>query len=321
MRQILTASLLLLFAAGCKKNDIADSPADVPPGFHLRYIEVEEHLFGGYLHLYGNFGDSTAGSKVKVGNTVISGTSTGEGFLLEWKPWYIKVEIGDPDDDTGGGNISVINNGKESNKRMVNIWELDMLYREPDEGTILKELRIQGFIRADVDPVAGTRFMPKRNSFASETIAYWAIGGSGQSSYSGGGVTISLENREGFINWKKPYTDNAGLPENFQSEMTYEDRGFTISGLRVHENKATRRSYLPHESTVPHILDYTFRADIVPLNESFRLELDGNNAIKAGTFVTGPHGTQLGFIWDAAEAPNHKYHHTLQWAKMEPRFK
>jgi hypothetical protein len=323
MRLIIAACLLAgLSLTACKKSEVAANPdPTIPSGFHLRYIEVEEHLFGANLHLYGNFGDSSAGSKVKVGNTILTQAANGYGFIREWKPWYINLEIGDPNDNAGAGNVSVINNGRESNKRMVNVWEVDMLYREPDVGTILKELRIQGFIRADVDPVSGPRFSPQRSSLAAKSLAYWAIGGSGQSSYPGGGVTISLENRAGHIIWQKPYRDNTALQENFQTELTYENRAFEITRLSVHEKDATRHSYLAHGSTVPHILDYTFRSEVVPLNRSFKLELDANNAIKAGTYVTGPHGTQYGFIWSAAEAPNHRFHHTLQWNKIEPRFK
>ena len=32
------------------------------------------------------------------------------------------------------GYVSVINGGKETNKRMLNVWEISLLYKQPDEG-------------------------------------------------------------------------------------------------------------------------------------------------------------------------------------------
>ena len=102
-------NLILLFIitivslSSCKKSSV-DKPVEPPSsGFALDYMEVEENLFGGYLYLYGNFGDSTSASKVKVGNTIVTGYPTGEGVILAWTSFYIKLSIGDPDDNTGGG--------------------------------------------------------------------------------------------------------------------------------------------------------------------------------------------------------------------------
>lgn len=318
---VILGALLISFSS-CKKettNNQPDTPA--PTGFGLRYMQLEEDLFGGILHLYGNFGDSSASSKVKVGNVLIDGQGSYDGIILKWDPWAIKLRIGDPNDNSGGGYVSVFNKGKETNKRMLNIWELNMLYKQPDNGTILKEVRFKAFLRGDVDPHNMPVNIAPRNSFASKSEAYWAIGGQGQSTYPGGGMTISLENRNGILFWSKPYTDAAGDERAFQSEVTIENGEFVLTGLRVHKKKATKHSYLAHGSTAPFIQDYDFSVEVIPLNEEVKLPFDAAQAIKAGTFITGPHGTQYDFTWSAAEAPNHMYHYTLQWEKAEARFR
>lgn len=133
-----------LLIAACSKPT-SEPPVGPSSGFALDYMEVEEHLFGAYLYLYGNFGDSSTTSKVKVGNTLLNGNASAHGSILSWSPFYIKVSIGDPDDDTGAGYVSVLNGGKETNQRMLNVWELSLLYKEPDEGTLLKEVRFMYF--------------------------------------------------------------------------------------------------------------------------------------------------------------------------------
>jgi hypothetical protein len=307
--------------SACKKSD-ADKPVPTPSSsFALDYMEVEENLFGANLYLYGNFGDSSSTSNVKVSNTVISGKPTADGVILAWTPYYIKVSIGDPDDDTGGGYVSVINGGKETNKRMLNVWELSLLYKEPDEGSILKEVRFKAFLRADADPHKNLVTLSMPSSFSSRSEAYWAIGGQGHASYSGGGMTISLENRSGMVIWNKPYHDQTNVDNNFQSEVIFKNGAFEISDLRMHKLAATKYSYLADGSPTPHIVDFDFRVEVLPINEILKLELDNTKAIKAGNYITGPHGTQYDFTWDAAEAPNHMHNFTLQWDKTEPRFK
>lgn len=305
----------------CKKSDV-DKPAGTPSsGFTFDYMEVEENLFGAYLHLYGNFGDSAADGKVKIGNTILDMDASVDGAILSWKPYYIKVSIGDPDDDAGAGYVSVINKGKESNKRMLNVWEISMLYKEPDEGSILKEVRFNGILRADAGTHRTMATHQRPSSFAARSEAFWAIGGEGHSSYSGGGVRISLENRSGMVVWSKPYQDNTHDATNFQSEVLFRDGVFKISNLQMHQVDATNISNHADGSPGPFITSYDFRVQVLPMNESLTLELDNNGAIKAGTFITGPHGTQYDFTWDAAEAPNHMHNYTLQWAKADPRFR
>lgn len=322
MRNLILLFLITVVSlAACKKSDV-DKPVEGPSGsFALDYMEVEENLFGANLYLYGNFGDSTAASKVKVGNTLVNGKPTADGVILAWTPFYIKVSIGDPDDDTGAGFISVINGGKETNKRMLNVWEISLLYKEPDEGTILKEVRFNAFLRADADPHRNVVTFSRPSSFSSRSDAFWAIGGQGHASYTGGGMTISLEDRSGVVIWSKPYRDNTNEDNNFQSEVKFKDGAFEISDLRMHKKEATRYSYLADGSPAPYITDYDFRVEALPLNDTLKLELDNNKTIKAGTFTTGPHGTQYDFTWDASEAPNHMHNFTLQWEKAEPRFK
>ncbi len=311
--------LVVISFVACKKAGVkkADNPSS---GFVLDYMEVEEHLFGANLYLYGNFGDSSAGSKVKVGNTIIDGTPRGDGVIISWMPFLIKISIGDPDDDTGAGYVSVLNAGKESNKRMLNVWEISLLYKEPDEGSILKEVRFNGILRADASPHRTLTTMSLPSSFSSRSESFWAIGGQGHSSYTGGGTTISLVNRSGMVFWSKPYLDNTNEDGNFQSEVKFKDAVFTVSGLRMHKKMATQISNLADGSPAPFITDYDFRVEVLPLNEVLTLELDEDNAIKAGSFITGPHGTQYDFTWDANEAPNHMHNYTLEWLKAMPRF-
>ncbi len=317
---ILFLFITIVSATACTKS-ATEKPAEGPSAsFSLDYMEVEENLFGGYLYLYGNFGDSTSGSKVKVGNTILNDKPTGDGVILSWKPYLIKVSIGDPDDDTGAGYVSVINGGVESNKRMLNVWEISMLYKQPDEGTILKEVRFNAFLRADAGTHRNVMTLSMPSSFSSRSEAYWAIGGQGHSSYPGGGMTISLEDRSGMVIWSKPNHDNTNQDNNFQSEVKFKNRAFEISDLRMHKKIATRISSLPDGSPTPYILDYDFRVEVLPMNEVLKLELDGSNAIKAGTFVTGPHGTQYDFAWEGVEALNHMHNFTLEWTKTSPRF-
>jgi hypothetical protein len=321
MRNII---VFLFFTAislvACKKAGV-EKPVDGPSAsFALDYMEVEENLFGANLYLYGNFGDSTSTSKVKIGNTLIDDRPTADGVIMEWKPYYIKVSIGDPNDDAGAGYVSVINGGKESNKRMLNVWEISLLYKEPDEGSILKEVRFNAYLRADANPHRNVVTFSLPSTFSSRSEAYWAIGGQGHAAYTGGGMTISLENRSGMVIWNKPYRDNTNEDNNFQSEVRFKDGAFEISDLRMHKKDATRYSYLADGSPAPYITAYDFRVEVLPLNETLKLELDNNRAIKAGSFVTGPHGTQYDFTWDASEAPNHMHNFTLEWAKAEPRF-
>lgn len=322
MRRLIVSTFItaILFTA-CKKTE-TEKPVEGPSAsFALDYMEVEENLFGAYLYLYGNFGDSSSASKVKISNTLLDGNPTANGVILAWSPTYIKVSIGDPDDDTGAGYVSVINGGKETNKRMLNVWELSMLYKEPDEGTLLKEVRFNVFLRADAHTHRNIHTFSRPSSFAARSEAYWAIGGQGQASYSGGGMTITLENRSGMVIWAKPNVDNTNKDNNFQSELSFKDGVFKLSDLRMHKKKATRYSYLAHGSPAPYITDYDFRVEALPLNDTLRLELDNNRAIKAGRFVTGPHGTQYDFSWDASDAGNHMHNYTLEWIKTEPRFK
>jgi hypothetical protein len=284
-------------------------------------MEVEENLFGAYLHLYGNFGDSTAASKVKIDNTVVNGKPTGDGVIVDWKPWYIKVSIGDPGDNTGAGYVSVLNGGKETNKRILNVWEISMLYKEPDEGTILKEVRFKAFLRADAQPHPNLPTLSMPSSFSARSEAYWAIGGQGHSSYPGGGMTISLAHGTGTVIWNKPYQDATNAPDNFQSEVKFKNGLFELSGLRMHKKIATSISSLADGSPAPYISNYDFRVEVIPMNETLHLELDDKQAIKGGNFTTGPHGTQYDFTWEGSEAPNHMHNFTLQWSKAEPRFK
>src|SRR5260221_7377235 len=115
---ILFLFITTAFLSACKKSGI-EKPVEGPStNFALDYMEVEENLFGANLYLYGNFGDSTSASKVKIGSTLINGKASADGVILAWTPFYIKVSIGDPDDDAGAGYISVINDGKETNKSM-----------------------------------------------------------------------------------------------------------------------------------------------------------------------------------------------------------
>ena len=310
----------ILSLVACKKSGI-DKPVEGPStSFAFDYMEVEEYLFGANLYLYGNFGDSTSGSKVKIGNTLINGKASADGVILAWTPFYIKVSIGDPDDDTGAGYVSVINGGKETNKRMLNVWEISLLYKEPDEGTILKEVRFNAILRADANPHRNVIAFSIPSSFSSRSEAYWAIGGQGHASYSGGGMTISLEDRSGMVIWSKPNYDNTNKDNNFQSEVQFKDGAFEISNLRMHKKKATSYSYLADGSPAPYVTDYDFRVQVLPLNDILKLELDNNKAIKAGTYITGPHSTQYDFTWDASEAPNHMHNFTLEWSKAEPRF-
>lgn len=319
MQKLVLIAIACLLLASCKKTKVQENVKGTPVGA-LQYMWVEENLFGGYLHLYGTFGDSTANSKVRVGNTVITSKVSADGTILQWEPWHIKVSIGDPDDDTGAGYVSVINNGAETNKRMLNVWGLDMLYKEPDEGTIMKEVRFKTFIRADIAPTQSPMASAYTSTFAAVSQAYWAIGGQGHSSYTGGGMTISLGSRNGMLIWSKPFVDATKNDENFQSAFKFQNRAFLLSDLQVHKKKATKYSYLADGSPQPYIVDYTFSTDAIPTNQTAKLELDNSNAIKAGSYVTGPHGTQYDFTWDAGEAVNHKFNYTLQWSKASARF-
>ncbi|MES2847999.1 MAG: hypothetical protein V4685_03000 [Bacteroidota bacterium] len=312
--------ITIISLASCKKSELA-KPAENPSStFALDYMEVEENLFGAYLYLYGNFGDSSAGSKVKIGNTIIDMTAQADGVILSWTSFYIKVSIGDPNDDAGAGFVSVFNNGKETNKRMLNVWEISMLYKEPDEGSILKEVRFNAFLRADAHPHRNILTFSRPSTFSSRSQAFWAIGGQGYAAYTGGGNTISLEDRSGIVIWNKPYEDHTNANHNFQSEVTFKDGVFKISGLRMHKLDATRISNLADGSPAPFISDYDFRVEVLPMNDTLKLELDNDRAIKAGSLVTGPHGTQYDFTWDGSEAGNHMHNFTLQWEKVAPRF-
>ena len=320
-------NLILLFfittvsLTACTKSGVDKPPVEPPANsFALDYVEVQENLFGAHLYLYGNFGDSSSASKVKIGNTIITCKAEADGVILSWTPYLIKVSIGDPDDDTGAGYISVINSGKETNKRMLNVWELSLLYKQPDEGSILKEVRFNAILRADANPHRNITTLNLPSTFSARSEAFWAIGGQGHASYSGGGMTISLEDRSGMVIWSKPYLDNTNKETNFQSNVTFKNGAFVISDLRMHKLDATRYSYLADGSPAPYITDYDFRVEVLPLNETLTLELDDNRAIKAGNYITGPHGTQYDFTWDASEAPNHMHNFTLEWEKTNPRF-
>lgn len=320
-RLILSFFITAVLFTACKKQE-TEKPVEGPSSsFAFDYMEVEENLFGAHLYLYGNFGDSSSASKVRIGNTLLDGKPTANGVILAWSPFYIKVSIGDPDDDTGAGYVSVINGGKETNKRMLNVWELSMLYKEPDEGSILKEVRFNVFLRADAHAHRNILTFSRPSSFAARSEAYWAIGGQGQATYSGGGMIISIENRSGIVTWAKPDQDNTNKDNNFQSKLSFKDGLFKISDLRMHKKEATRHSYLAHGSPAPYITNYDFHAEVLPLNDTLKLELDNNRAIKAGSFVTGPHGTQYDFTWDASDAANHMHNYRLEWVKTEPRFK
>ena len=318
---ILLFFILTVSVTSCKKSS-TEQPVELPSGsFALDYMEVEENLYGAYLYLYGNFGDSTSAGKVRIGNTILDEKASASGSILEWKSFYIKLAIGDPDDDAGAGYVSVINNGKETNKRMLNVWELSMLYKEPDEGTILKEVRFNAILRADAHPHRNITTFSIPSTFSARSEAHWAIGGQGHASYTGGGMTISLENHSGTVIWSKPYEDNTNKDNNFQSKVKFKDGIFEISDLRMHKKNATRHSYLADGSPAPFIVNYDFRVEVLPLSDILKLELDNTRSIKAGTYTTGPHGTQYDFTWDAAEAPNHMHNFTLEWGKVEPRFK
>lgn len=321
MRNI--ASFFLIVAilfASCQKSEVAKPSPAPSTSFALDYMEVEENLFGAYLYLYGYFGDSTGSSKVKIGNTIIDHQPMGEGVILAWTSYYIKLSIGDPDDNAGAGYVSVFNNGKETNKRMLNVWELSMLYKEPDEGTMLKEVRFNALLRADAGTHRNVFTHSRPSTFSSQSQAFWAIGGQGYAAYTGGGNRITLEDRSGMVIWGKPYQDNTNEENNFQSEVKFKDGVFELSGLRMHKLNATRISNLADGSPAPFVSNYDFRVEVLPMNEVLKLELDNNKAIKPGTLVTGPHGTQYDFTWDASEAPNHMHHFTLQWTKANPRF-
>jgi len=317
--------ILLLFTASvfitaCEKPGTENTDSSSTP-LVLDYMEVEEHLHGADLYLYGNFGDSSPASKVKIHNTIIDGNPTADGVIFAWSPSQIKLGIGDPDDNTAGGNVTVFNGEKQSNKRVLNVWEISMLYREPDEGTILKEVRFKAFLRADADKHKNIPTLSMPSSFSSISEAYWTIGGQGHSSYPGGGMTISLENRNGIAFWSKPYRDEANAEKSFQSEVVFKNGAFELTGLRMHKKNATKISSLADGSPQPYITDYNFNVEVLPVNEMLKLGLDDKQAIKAGTFTSGPHGTQYDFSWDASEAINHMHNFTLQWSKAEPRFK
>ncbi|MGB4843176.1 MAG: hypothetical protein WBP16_01785 [Ferruginibacter sp.] len=320
MRNLFLFLLITTLSLACKKSG-TDKPVEGPSsGFALDYMEVEEHLFGANLYLYGNFGDSTAGSKVKIGNTIIDGQGGIDGTILSWTSFYIKLSIGDPNDNAGAGYVSVINNGKETNKRMLNVWEISLLYKQPDEGTILKEVRFNAFLRADAGTHRNIATFSIPSSFSSRSEAFWAIGGQGHSSYPGGGMTISLENRSGMVVWSKPNQDNTNQNNNFQSVVKFKNGVFELSKLRMHKLKATLISSLADGSPAPFITDYDFRIEVMPLNDVLNLELDNTGAIKAGTYITGPHSTQYDFTWEASEAPNHMHNFMLEWSKAQPRF-
>ncbi len=120
--------------------------------------------------------------------------------------------------------------------------------------------------------------------------------------------------------WRKPYQDHTNEENNFQSEVKFNNGAFELSDLRMHKLKATRYSFLADGSPAPFIVDYDFRVTVIPLNETLKIGLDNDRAIKAGTYITGPHSTQYDFTWNASEAPNHLHNFTLEWSKAEPRF-
>ena len=323
MRKLILFSLIITMVSlsACKKSSV-DRPVDPPPaGFTLNYMEVQENLYGADLYLYGIFGDSSSSSKVRVGNTLLDGKPSGEGLILTWTPGYIKVSIGDVNDNTGAGYISVLNNGKETNKRMLNVWEVDMQYKEPDEGTIFKAAKIHAYLRADVDPHPSTYSFSMPSSFASTSDVNWSIGGQGHASYTGGGMTITLDHSEGSLLWSDPFHDHTNDQQEFKSSVKFNKGAFELSDLRLHKLSATNYTYLADGSPEPYTILYDFRVVAIPLNEIVKLELDNNKAIKAGTYVTGPHGTQYDFTWDASDANIHMHNYTLRWEKAEPRFK
>jgi|GEM_PF-3723220 len=198
--------------------------------------------------------------------------------------------------------------------------ELSLLYKEPDEGTILKEVRFNALLRADAGAHRNVFTLLRPSTFSAQSQAFWAIGGQGYAAYTGGGNRITLEDRSGIVIWSKPYQDNTSDGHNFQSELVFKDGAFELSGLRMHKLNATRIFNLADGSPAPFISNYDFRVEVLPMNEVLTFELDNNKAIKAGSFITGPHGTQYDFTWDAPEAPNHMHHFTLEWAKANPRF-
>jgi hypothetical protein len=301
-------------------------PADVPvpeppaPGFRLDYMEVQEDLFGAILYLYGNFGDSTATSKVKISNVTITGDPTGDGVILYWSSILIKVRIGDPDDDNGAGYVSVLSGGKETNKRMLNVWEGDMKYREPDEGTLEKEVTFRFALRADSKthtPVAYA-FTPGSSFAAASSTALYKIGGEGACP----DLTVTLAGSNGTILWSPPYRDRVNADNNFQSEVQFKNRKFRISALSVHKKKATTKRTLATGSPQPYIVDFDFRVEVLNINDTFNIEFEGNtDVIKAGTWTGELHSTQYGLFWDPVEAMSHRYRNTLQWPRLEPRFK
>jgi len=289
-------------------------------------MEVQEHATGAHLYLYGDFGDSSSTSKIRINDQLLTEDPASlNGHIISWSPNLIVTGIQTATSGIGHGKVSVLNKGGESNKRTLNVWEGDIIYSRPDQGSLKTDIRFHVYLRADADPHPPINYLqPRTSSFASPSEAHYSVGGEGSSLYNSGGCQVNMTMRwaaaSGKIPVRIPFKNTAGVPEYFQVKLKFKNRKFEVQTLDVWKNKVTTKSMTvvacgpPSVSNGHHIL-----SSVHSKLQDFNMEFESENSkvIKAGN-ITAVSNTESGLVWDNGSVPS--YTATISWSRMVPKY-
>lgn len=319
--QVIGMLTLTLLVTACEKDEDTDKPGS-GAAWRLDYLEIKENAAGGLLYLHGYFGDSTANAAVFVnGGEMTSTDSTYRGAIKAWQPWMITCQIPPAKSPYGKGPVYVRNKNIQSNTRTLRAWNGDILFHRPDQGSLEREIRMNVYLRADVDPHGNVARQYPASSFGAQTKALYKLGGQGSSTYNDGGgcvvtVTANLEPAEGEIFQLFPFTDRVGETEYFQSQVHFMDDHFDVTQLEIFKEKVSTRNmssvYCPETSASEHQYDlYGPPYELA----AFKLYIEpGTKKIKAGQLLHRA-STEMGLIWDNGMVP--QYDCTLSWEEMK----
>ncbi len=323
------AALGLLAACGDKKNNPIPTP---PTDFSLTYMEMQERVSnaGSILYLHGNFGDSSATSKVKIGNTVYEGSEVEipmpQGKILSWTRTLIKLGINvDANHDGGHGNVSVLSGDKETNKRILNVWHGTLTYYYPSGGSLEEQVDMDVYLRADNKPPSQTVLLINpESSFSSISKATYKVGGQGTSTYVDGctnTMIIHWDNASGIIPLYEPYTTRTNETENFQVKLKFTDLGFHITSLKVHKFKASKSTQSGSTcgnayTNAPQ--DFHLTNMVSDLQRPVLTFSNNTSTIKSGSLEITQQPNHAGLIYNAGQVPD--LHAKITWNDIVAKY-
>jgi hypothetical protein len=305
------AGCLILFCYSCKKNK--SGRPEENSSLKLEYMEVQEPqtaVSSAELFLHGQFGAWNSSSSVRIGTNIFTGSPdpvNSNATILLWTPTLIRLRIPKADDPGGSGIVQVTAGGKESNPRILNVWDGFLIYDYPSGGNILERCDINFILRADCKPYTNVpinSLIKPVSTFAKGSSVQWHIEGTATSLYDGcRTMTVSWEAVSGGIGWYSPSADNVNLSENFQSEVSYSgtENWFRLSALKIHKFNAGKSTITfggcsPGEPQQQDVHLTEMPSDLANL---IVMNIDGaSSAIKPGRVTLGQQPNHAGLFYE-----------------------